>query len=116
MAALLAAAQAESPAGDRVPRVREPLWGRAEERARAGLPEGLTAVQLTRVEEVSPEAAAGLREGDLRAGFEDEPFYLEGEGLSLLEEDLLRRPEPPSSYTVTRLRGGKPERVTVSFW
>jgi predicted esterase len=76
-------------------------------------PEGLTGVRVTRVEEGSAEARAGLREGDILTGFEDEVFFRDGLGVSLLAEWHFRRPEPPASYAVSLLRDGKPRRLVV---
>jgi len=76
-------------------------------------PEGLTGVRLTKVEEGSAEARAGLREGDILTGFEDEVFYRDGLGVTLVAEWMFRRAEPPGSYTVSLLRDGKPRRLVI---
>jgi hypothetical protein len=85
------------------------------EAASLKFPEGLTGVRLTKVAEGSPEAAAGLKAGDVLAGFEDEVFYRDGLGVSLMAERLLRLPEPPAGYTVRVLRPSGAEDVAVRF-
>ncbi len=85
----------------------------SDDAAALKLPEGTTGVRVTRVADGSLEARAGLREGDILTGFEDEVFFRDGLGASLVGEWLFRRPELPVSYTLSLLREGKPARLVV---
>ncbi len=87
-----------------------------ERRPRAGIDGEKTAdgsVRVTTLDPASPEAKAGVKRGDLAAGFEDEVFHREGGGLPLITEWLLRLPENPESYTLVLLREGRPVRLRI---
>ncbi len=71
--------------------------------------------RLTSVEADSPEGKAGLKIGDVVVGFEDEIFYKDGEGLSLVAKTLLRRARPADHYSLLVLRDGKQVLINVTL-
>jgi len=74
---------------------------------------GFGGYRITSVEPDSPEGKAGLQVGDVVVGFEDELFYRDGEGLTLVARTLLRRPRAPENYRLIVRREGKPVTVPV---
>ena len=76
-------------------------------------PEGLTGVRVTGLDPEGPEARAGLREGDILTGFDDEVFFRDGLGISLISEIFLRKPGVPGSYTLSLIRDGELARLVV---
>ena len=68
---------------------------------------------LIQASAISPEARAGLRVGDILTGFDDEVFYRDGLGISLISEVFLRKPSVPGSYTLSLIRNGQRARLVV---